>query len=119
MAQRNIVKTANETLYNQLIIYFKERILNGSLPAGIKLPTEVELSKTHQLSRGTVRLALSNLENEGLLERVQGRGTFVRSIIANPEPVISTREKRIALVLSRPVTAQINFEILIGVEQAI
>ena len=118
MIRKNIIKPGNDTLYNQLIISFKEQILNGSLPAGVKLPTEVELSKSHQLSRGTVRLALSNLENEGLLERVQGRGTFVRNIISNPEPTVSNRGKRIGLVLNRPLTSQINLEILVGVEQA-
>jgi GntR family transcriptional regulator, arabinose operon transcriptional repressor len=114
-----MVKANNETLYNRLIISFKEQILSGKWAPGLKLPTELELSKIHQLSRGTVRLALSNLENEGLLERVQGRGTFVRANLPTPEPTPIRRERRIGLVLNRPVTAQINFEIMVGVEQAI
>ena len=81
-----MVKANNETLYNRLIISFKEQILSGKWAPGLKLPTELELSKIHQLSRGTVRLALSNLENEGLLERVQGRGTFVRAKLPTPNP---------------------------------
>jgi GntR family transcriptional regulator of arabinose operon len=114
-----MAKTNNKTLYNQLFVYFKEQILNGSWAPGLKLPTELELSKTHQLSRGTVRLALSNLESEGLLERVQGRGTFVRANLPAAETTASGRERRIGLVLNRPVTAQINLEIMVGVEQAI
>ena len=114
-----MVKTNNETLYNKLFLSYKEQIINGSLPAGLKLPTELELSKTHQISRGTVRLALSSLESEGLLERVQGRGTFVRALVLNTDPNGGNRERRIGLVLNRPVTAQINLEIMVGVEQAI
>jgi DNA-binding LacI/PurR family transcriptional regulator len=121
IGNKHMVKTNNDTLYNQLFTHFKEQILSGSLPAGLKLPTELELSKTYQLSRGTVRLALSNLENEGLLERVQGRGTFVRANVpATPENANpNSRERRIGLVLNRPVTAQISLEIMVGVEQAI
>src|SRR5690242_3381184 len=66
--------------YAQLISHFREQILDGSLPAGARLPTELDLAEEHQISRGTVRQAMSVLVNEGLLERVRGRGTFVRPL---------------------------------------
>lgn len=42
-----------------------------------KLPSEVELAKQICVSRGTIRHALDDLEKEGLLLRIHGRGTFL------------------------------------------
>src|SRR5947208_4499657 len=85
--------------YSQLITYFRERILDGSLPPGMRLPTELEIAQEHQISRGTVRHALSALVNEGLIERVQGRGTFVRQLPPAPSAAQTAAEKRIGLLL--------------------
>lgn len=108
------------TLHHQLVTYFRERILSGRLSEGTRLPTELTLAAEHQISRDTVRRALSQLAEEGLLERVQGRGTFVRRAIVTPTPdTTPTFEKRIAIILNRPPTAQLNMNILIAVEQAL
>ena len=61
-------------LYSRLIAHFRERILDGSLPSGSLLPGELELAEIHSVSRGTVRQAMTALVNEGLVERIQGRG---------------------------------------------
>lgn len=42
------------------------------------LPTEGELAQTHGVSIGTVRKAVDSLVADGVLERFQGKGTFVR-----------------------------------------
>jgi GntR family transcriptional regulator, arabinose operon transcriptional repressor len=106
-------------LYTQLIAHFRERILDGSLPAGSRLPGELELAQLHNVSRGTVRQAMTALVNEGLVERIQGRGTFVRSLAATSAPGVQSRsgEKRIGLLLSYP-SSELDLDILVGVEQA-
>jgi len=104
--------------YAQLMSYFRERILDGSLPAGARLPTELELAAEHQISRGTVRQAMSALVNEGLLERVRGRGTFVRPLLPIASPTLQVAGRRIGLVLAHSSGSQLDLDILIGVEHA-
>lgn len=64
-------------LYYQLKEIIKEKIESGELKPGDVLPSERELSQTHQISRPTIRQALKELVNEGLLHREKGKGTFV------------------------------------------
>jgi GntR family transcriptional regulator len=45
---------------------------------GQPLPTETELAKSHGVSIGTVRKAVDSLVADGVLERFQGKGTFIR-----------------------------------------
>ena len=54
-----------------------KKIKSGELAHGVALPTEESLAKTFSVSRGTVRQALGDLEREGMIQRVQGRGMFV------------------------------------------
>lgn len=52
-------------------------IQSGELPDGSQLPSEPELAKALNISRSTLRAALSYLENEGTVLRRRGVGTFV------------------------------------------
>jgi GntR family transcriptional regulator len=56
----------------------RARILDGVYPPEQQLPSEHDLTSLYEVSRITVRRALLDLENEGLVQRLQGRGTFVR-----------------------------------------
>jgi GntR family transcriptional regulator len=56
-----------------------ERIASGELQAGERLPPERDLARDLNVSRMTVRQALSSLAGRGLVERGVGRGTFVAS----------------------------------------
>ena len=64
--------------YQQVADQIKSHILGGELAAGGRLPPESELTNGSKLSRVTIRKGLEVLENEGLVERKQGLGTFVR-----------------------------------------
>ena len=59
----------------------KEKILSGEFKAGDKLPSENELSRSDQISRQTVRKALSILENAGYIYAEHGRGTFCSELV--------------------------------------
>ena len=52
-------------------------IQSGELPDGSQLPSEPELAKALNISRSTLRAALSYLENEGTVLRRRGVGTFI------------------------------------------
>jgi GntR family transcriptional regulator len=65
-------------LYQRLRDQLAEQIANNRWRPGEAIPTEAALSAEYQLSTGTVRKAIDALVSEGVLERQQGRGTFVR-----------------------------------------
>lgn len=65
-------------IYMQLQRLIREDIVSGVYSEGEKIPSEPELSKKYQITRSTVRKAVINLVNEGLLEQVHGKGTYVR-----------------------------------------
>ncbi|WP_455923208.1 GntR family transcriptional regulator [Pseudomonas putida] len=65
-------------LYQRLRDQLAEQIANNRWPAGTAIPTEAALAAEYGLSIGTVRKAIDQLVSESLLERQQGRGTFVR-----------------------------------------
>lgn len=69
-------------IYLQLANQLRERILAGDLPPDTRLDTEWELAQGLHISRGTVRQALATLENEGLLYRIPGKGTYVRGALS-------------------------------------
>lgn len=68
-----------EPLWHQTEQAIRDLIAGGTWPDGTQLPNEGKLSELLEVSRITVRHALRNLEESGLLRREHGRGTFVRS----------------------------------------
>lgn len=64
--------------YQRIRDSIADSILRGDWTAGQSIPTEGELSRSHGVAIGTVRKAIDLLESEGLVERSQGKGTFVR-----------------------------------------
>ena len=64
-------------LYHQVKDSLRERIDAHEWEPGMKIPTEKELAEEYGVSQITVKQALSRLSMEGLVERYQGRGTFV------------------------------------------
>lgn len=64
-------------LYYQLKTHILDLIAAGELQPGQMLPSERQLQEQHEISRATVRQALTELVNEGVLERKQGIGTVV------------------------------------------
>jgi len=72
-----IDKSTPVPLYFQLKKLIMEEIRNGTYKVGSLIPTEKELSDTFQISRTTVRQAVTELVQEGWLYRIKSKGTFV------------------------------------------
>ncbi|HSC68742.1 MAG TPA: GntR family transcriptional regulator [Cellvibrio sp.] len=64
-------------LYNQLKELLRTQILDGTYPSESRMPSESELGEAFQVSRITVRQALGDLQKEGLIFKIPGKGTFV------------------------------------------
>ncbi|NBK91574.1 GntR family transcriptional regulator [bacterium 1XD21-13] len=64
-------------LYLQLKQQIKKLIIDGTLRPGDSLPSETEYCEYHNISRTTVRQAFSELEKEGCVTRIKGKGTFI------------------------------------------
>jgi len=66
-----------QPLYARLRDALRADILQGRLQIHDKLPSEHQLGEAHGVSRITVRQALGDLEREGLITRLQGKGAYV------------------------------------------
>lgn len=69
---------SKEPKYRQVEESIRQMIQLGTLKVGDQIPTEEELCEKFGFSRMTVNKALSNLSASGYIERVPGRGSFVR-----------------------------------------
>src|SRR5438093_5500137 len=70
-------------LYRRLLAQLRSDIGSGRLRPGDVIPPELEIARSHGISRHTVRQAIVELAREGLLRRERGRGTFVA-----PRPIV-------------------------------
>jgi GntR family transcriptional regulator, arabinose operon transcriptional repressor len=64
-------------LYQQLYSYVLEEIRGGRLNPGDRVPSEKELAEQFSVSRITSKRALEKLDQDGVIARVRGRGSFV------------------------------------------
>ena len=89
------IKTDHRHLYLQVIDRLKSDIEKGVYQENEKLPSEFELSKTLGVSRATLREALRLLEEENIIVRRHGVGTFV-----NPKPVFTSGIEQLSSISS-------------------
>ncbi len=72
---------------NRIAGDFRARILSGALAEGSRLPTEKEMARHLGIARETLRGILSLLEEEHLVERIPGKGTFITSRKKNDDVI--------------------------------
>ncbi|QXE34001.1 GntR family transcriptional regulator [Streptomyces sp. GMY02] len=81
-------------IYKQLADQLAEAITSGEFPPGAMLPSETRLVEQYAASRLTIRAAIAELRNMGLVESQHGRGSFVRQQTAEPAVTISRTVRR-------------------------
>ncbi|MCX7885034.1 MAG: GntR family transcriptional regulator [Caloramator sp.] len=97
-----------EPAYIKLQKDIMDRIKKGEIKIGEKLESEREISEKYNISRMTVRQAIGNLVNQGVLERRKGIGTFVCSPRITQNNIMSFTEIVTKTGL-KPKTEVLNF----------
>lgn len=69
-----------KALYLSVIDSINNYIKNNHLQPGDQIPSEPELTRMLNVSRATVRMAIQELVNAGVLEKAQGKGTFLKPL---------------------------------------
>lgn len=80
-----------ELVYKQIIADLKNKIFAGEF-ADMKLPDERSLSEHYQVSRSSIKRALSKMAREGIIFKKRGSGTFINPLYLQSESVFNYEE---------------------------
>ncbi len=67
-------------LYLQIADDLRNKIISGALREGDKIPSVRELAAEHSINPNTIQRSMRELENEGIIETIAGKGCFVASL---------------------------------------
>ena len=101
-------------LYAQLVGIIKRHISNGTLAVGDLLPSEAELCRSLDISRNTVRQAIGDLEDEGLVVRKRGKGTFVADPSTNRRGVRYSFTTEVSSLGKVPSSTLVDFDLRVA-----
>ena len=96
-----ISHSSNKPIYEQIMAQIKSQILSGVLKEGDALPSIRVLARELRISVITTKRAYDELEHEGLLHSVAGKGTFVAA--ANPQLVREEKMRQLEDLLQKAV----------------
>jgi GntR family transcriptional regulator of arabinose operon len=113
-SRRNKRSKCPQPIYRHLQKSIAVKIRKGELKPGDALPSEGKLVKEYGISRGSVRSALKELQNQGIIYAVAGKGSFVSEHVSNLQ---LGEQGRIALVI--PGLEDSDFQIYRGIEDAL
>ncbi|WP_042144122.1 GntR family transcriptional regulator [Paucisalibacillus sp. EB02] len=103
-----ISKDSREPIYHQIVNQFKALIAGGQLPTGTPLPSIRALSKDLEISIITTRRAYQDLEVQGFIKTLQGKGTFVAELADDlkQEVKVSSVHK----IMENAINTAINYD---------
>lgn len=90
-----------QPIYEQIVSQIKEMIMKGELQENQMLPSVRALSKDIKISALTVKKAYDELEAEGFILTVHGKGSFVTS--ANQEIMLEEKKKEVEQLLEQAI----------------
>ena len=97
-----ISNSSDKPIYEQITIQIKTMVMNGMLKEGDLLPSMRTLSKELRISVITTKRAYEDLEKDGFITTVVGKGSFVKA--ADTRLVREEKLKEIEELLSRAVS---------------
>ncbi len=96
-----ISNASNAPIYEQITRQLKDAILSGELEEGAQLPSIRALANDLRISAITTKRAYADLEAQGFIETVQGKGSFVAG--GNKELLREERLRHVEDLLARAV----------------
>lgn len=96
-----ISNASDKPIYEQIVVQMKDLILSGELEEGQQLPSIRALASDLRISVITTKRAYAELETQGFIETVQGKGSFVAG--GNVELLREERLRRIEELLEDAV----------------
>jgi GntR family transcriptional regulator of arabinose operon len=108
--------TTNAPVFQRIYAALRQRIESGEWNFGAMLPSEIELSEVYRAARGTVRQVLAQLEQDELISRERGRGTFIT--YSPLKRSRSRRDNRTIAFIVPYVRDSFVASILLGLERA-
>ncbi len=90
-----ISNSSDEPIYTQIFNQIKDQVIRGELDAGEQLPSIRGLAKDLQISVITTKRAYEELEREGFVETIPGKGSYVA-----PQNRELIREQRLRIIES-------------------
>ena len=96
-----ISHSSNKPIYEQIMAQIKSQILSGVLKEGDALPSIRVLARELRISVITTKRAYDELEHEGLLHSVAGKGTIVAA--ANPQLLREEKMRQLEDLLQKAV----------------
>lgn len=97
-----ISNSGDKPIYEQIIGQIKNMVMNGTLKEGDSLPSMRTLAKELRISVITTKRAYEELEREGFITTIVGKGSFVRA--ADTELLREERLKQLEELLTQAVS---------------
>lgn len=111
-----------ELVYKQIIDDLKEKIFAGQF-ADMRLPDERSLSETYQVSRSSIKRALSKMESDGIIFKKRGSGTFINPLYIKNESIFNYEGSNVGVTDNfqmngkKPKTKVLSFEVIPPTEE--
>ncbi len=104
----HLAKDSREPIYHQIEKQLKALIAGEHLSAGVALPSIRVLSKELEVSVITTRRAYQNLENDGFIQTIQGKGTFVAELDSSLKQ--STKESAVFDIFQQAIETALSYD---------
>ena len=108
----HIHKKKASVVYDEMVQDLKKQIHKGKYSCGDRFPSESELARQYGISRMSVRQGLAHLENQGMVVKVNGKGSFVSHRYLFKNGIKDRKQTKtiglIATTLEDPFVAQIH-----------
>lgn len=107
----------NHPLYKQIQVDILGQIKAGKLRPGDRVPSEKELAELYRVSQITSKNALIGLADEGVLVRVQGKGTFVRQEGESAQTLVNAGQRGAIGLILPCMKTKVDQKILDSIEK--